>query len=63
MGRECRVHGGKPVKKSCGKHMKILWMVLCSFYFILQGMEEHQSYTRKEMIKCANYGKLILTSI
>lgn len=40
MGRECRVHGGKSVKRSWVKNIKNTWIFLWSFDFILQVMEE-----------------------
>lgn len=40
MGRECRIHGGKPVKRSWRKDTKTMWMLLWSFDFILQATEE-----------------------
>lgn len=40
MGREYNVHGSKSVKRSRGKHMKTMWILLWSFDFILLTMEE-----------------------
>lgn len=40
MGREYNIHGSKSVKRSQGKHMETMWILLWSFDFILLAMEE-----------------------
>lgn len=40
MGREYNIHGSKSVRRSWGKHMETMWILLWSFDFILLAMEE-----------------------